>query len=120
MGIESIDLGGLLSGVIAYIGGSITTFLFLPQIRKSKNLENESKQSDEWKKLYDESSKDSVEKSNKIEELYKEIAKQRDEKSELHKQVSILSSENASLKTSLQYLRCEKPGCPHRTPPTGF
>jgi septal ring factor EnvC (AmiA/AmiB activator) len=120
MGIESFDWRDIILAVIGCISLWVGGIFFYPQNKKAKNLENETKQSDEWKRLYQEACEENIRKEKKIEELYKEIAKQRDEKAELHKQSSSLSAENASLSTSLKYLKCEMPGCPHRTPPTGY
>lgn len=116
-----IETDSIMSIILSVITtGGLTTFLFLPQLRKSKNIDNESKQSDEWRKLYEEASEEATKKDNKIEELYSEISKHRDEKASLQKEVSRLTAENTRLETSLKYLKCEKPGCPNRTPPTGY
>lgn len=111
-----MDLGNIATMIITYIGGSLTTFMFFPQMRKTKNIENESKQSEEWRKLYEETKMEAREKDSKIDSLYAEITKHRDAKATLADKVSQLQVEN----TSLKYLKCGKPGCQNRTPPTGY
>lgn len=94
--------------------------LFFPQERKSKILSNEARQSEEWKKLYDEERAAREEERNrlesKIDKLYDQISHQRDCKAELSKENATLQVEN----TRLCLFKCEIPKCPNRQPPTGY
>ena len=111
-----MNLEIIISAIIGIVGGSVSTFMFFPQIRKNKNIENEAKQSEEWRKLYEEAKSEIKEKDLKIDSLYLKIEEHRDAKVELHKENKTLVVEN----TRLQILKCEVPLCPKRTPPTGF
>ena len=55
-------------------------------------------------------------KDAKIDTLYEQISQQRDCKANLSKENAALQVEN----TRLCLLKCEKPNCPHRQPPTGY
>lgn len=106
----------IIAGIIGCISGNIMMFLLLPQERKAKNIENESKQSAEWKKLYDETREELKEKELKIDSLYAEITKHRDEKAALNNKNAELGVEN----TKLKFLKCDVPRCLNRKPPTGY
>lgn len=113
----------IITALVGMACGNIMMFLLLPQKRKSEdlkneaqNIENEAKQSDEWHKLYEEAHNENKELNKKIDSLYVDVAKHRDEKAQLHIQITELSVEN----TRLKILKCEKPSCPHRQPPTGY
>lgn len=99
---------GLLS---AFGGGSI---IYARQTRRLKEIENEAKQSDEWRKLYEEMKKEAVERDRKIDDLYGEISKHRDEKVEMRKELARLEVQVAKL----GYTKCEVLYCPDRVPPT--
>lgn len=122
-----LGIGGLLTGA----GGML---LFYPQVKRQKDIENrmkaaeiEVKQSEEWKKLYQEERNELLafrkehdeivaQKDAKIDELYTIISHQRDCKAELSKENTELQVE----KTRLTILKCEVPNCPKRQPPTGY
>lgn len=113
--IESI-----ITAIVGIITGAGSVLLFFPQIRKSKILENEAKQSEEWQKLYNEEKErrqtEREASDSKIDSLYKKISDVRDEKAEMAKRITELEVEN----TRLKLLKCEKPGCGTRQPPTGY
>lgn len=73
----------IVSGVLA---GGLSPFLFLRQNKDAKEIENESHQSEEWCKLYEEECKERKERDAKIDELYKEISVHRDAKGEMAKE----------------------------------
>lgn len=117
----------IIGPIIGALAGSLSTFAFFPQVRKSKILENEAKQSEEWKKLYDEERRMreadlkawSEERSHlheKIDGLYDQIKQHRDEKAEMAKKNAELEVTN----TRLTMLKCEVVNCPNRKPPTGY
>ena len=91
-------------------GGGV---LFWKQDKRAKEIENEAKQSDEWRKLYERSEQDSRDKSDKIDRLY-------DEKKELRERFETLMAECAELKIQnkeLEYQKCERFECLKRCPP---
>lgn len=113
----------IVSAIIGMICGNLMALLLFPQKRKSENLknaaqdiENEAKQSNEWHKLYEEERDENKALNQKIDALYDEISKLRDRIVQLLNQISELLMEN----TKLKILKCEKPSCPNRQPPTGY
>ena len=91
-------------------GGGV---LFWKQDKRAKEIENEAKQSDEWRKLYERSEQDSRDKSDKIDRLY-------DEKKELRERFETLMAECAELKIlnkELEYQKCQRFECLKRCPP---
>lgn len=117
----------VLSSVVSLVLGIGSTVLFFPQTRREKNLQNEAKQAEEWRKLYeeerkarDEDQKDWHDERNrldaKIDDLYIQINHHRDEKATIIKRNTTLEVEN----TRLSMLKCEVVNCPNRKPPTGF
>lgn len=124
----------IISPIAGAIAGGIMTLIFYPQLRKNKDLENKEKEIDneanlaeEWMKLYQEEHNELLAahkerdeivaaKDAKIDTLYEQISQQRDCKANLSKENAALQVEN----TRLCLLKCEKPNCPHRQPPTGY
>lgn len=117
----------ILTSAIGLITGAGSILLFFPQIRRSKILENEAKQSEEWQKLYQEQCDERREerlryeerikqKDETIDKLFEDITRHRDEKAEKSKRIAELEVEN----TRLQLLKCELPKCINRKPPTGY
>lgn len=103
----------VVSGLLA---GGLTPFLFFRQERNAKNIDNEAKQSEEWKKLYEETKAELQERDVKIDALYDKIHGYRDECEDLSKQLTSLEVEN----TRCKLLMCEVPSCPRRQPQTGY
>ncbi len=95
----------------AFGGGSI---IYARQTRRLKEIENEAKQSDEWRKLYEEMKAEAKERDRKIDVLYEEISKHRDAKADLRKELATLETEVAKMR----FLKCEKLYCSDRVPPT--
>lgn len=120
-------LEAILAGVFSLLAGAGSTVFFYSQAKKEKVIENEARQSEEWRKLYEETSEELkeerarhaetlLEKDNKIDSLYQEISRHRDEKAIKSTEMARLEVEN----TRLCMLKCEVPACPNRKPPTGF
>jgi hypothetical protein len=84
--------------------------------KKMKQLENDVKQSEEWKKLYEETQAKNKKKDEKIDSLYVLLEQYRKQEIELRSKKEELNLENIKLKI----LKCEVPACQKRTPPTGF
>lgn len=117
----------ILTSVVSVLTGAGSMLLFFPQMRKSKILENEAKQSEEWKKLYDEErnlreldrkrwDEERNQLDTKIDSLYDSITHHRDDKAALNKNNAKLEVENMRL----CMLKCEVVNCPNRKPPTGY
>lgn len=114
----------IVSGVFS---GGISSLLFIQQERKSKDLDNEAKQSDEWHKLYaelhdelkardEQYDADIKEKDAKIDSLYDQIKQYRDEKAQL----SVKNTELEVRCTRAELLMCKVPGCAKREPQSGY
>lgn len=98
LNIETL-LTALVSAAVSWGG----TFLFYKQEKKSRDIENESKQSDEWRKLYLESQEDSRRKDEKIDDLYKIIEVMRRDIAALERREQLNS-----------IYRCDRIECPNR------
>lgn len=103
----------IVSGLLA---GGLTPFLFFRQERNSKDIENEAKQSEEWKKLYEETKEELKERDAKIDALYAQIHEQRDTEADMAKHITEVEVEN----TKCKMMMCEVPSCPNRRPQTGY
>lgn len=103
-----------LASFITALGGS--SILYLRQNRRLKDMEVESRQSDEWKRLYETSDKDSREKDAKIDSLY-------GERQRLLAQLIAKEREASSLKVEqerLMFARCDVNECRKRRPPRRY
>lgn len=80
-------LVAVITALVTWAG----SFLFYRQKRDSMDIENESKQSDEWRKLYLESQEDSRKKDEKIDELRKEMQTLRTQLIQLERRVQLNS-----------------------------
>ena len=92
----------IITDIVTFAG----SFLFYKQEKKSRDIDNESRQSDEWRKLYLESQEDSRKKDQKIDDLYREIAEMRRHMNALERKVNLNS-----------IYRCEHLKCANRIPP---
>lgn len=117
----------LITAIVSVVTGIGGTLLFFPQIRKSKMLENEAKQSEEWHKLYIEEKEqreadrqrwiaEREELQGKVDHFIDRVSEVRKENVDMLKTNTQLEVEN----TRLCMLKCEVPVCPNRKPPTGF
>ena len=107
-----MDWGSIIMTLIGTIlgGGGV---LFWKQDKRAKELENEAKQSEEWRKLYERSEQDSKDKDAKIDSLY-------EEKKELRERYEQKSEECNKLKLEkqrLEFQKCEVFECLKRVPP---
>jgi len=86
-------LDWLMSNAIPAVVGAVTalggTFLYYKQEKDGKEIENEAKQSEEWRKLYLESQEDSRRKDEKIDKLYDKIDEMNKRMVKMEKQVEI-------------------------------
>lgn len=106
----------IITALVGVLAGNIMALLTLPQTRSLKKIENEAKQSEEWKKLYIDQKNEAIERDRKIDELYQQISMHRDENAKLHVENEQIKIENERLKI----IKCLKPGCQHRDPPSLF
>lgn len=110
-------LNYVISAVVSLAGAfGGATLLFYRQNKVSKELDNEAKQSDEWRKLYEMEKEECDELNTKIDSLFDEIRKHRDEKNTMAKRITELEIDN----TKGKIYRCEVAGCVKRHPPTGY
>ena len=99
-------LFNLQTFITAIISAAVTwgsTFLFYRQEKKSRDIDNEARQSEEWRKLYLESQEDSRKKDKKIDDLYRIIEVLRSDITKLDRRVQL----NA-------IYRCTRIGCTDR------
>ena len=106
--MENFEIfGTALSTILAAIASSVATwagtFFFYRQRKQALDIENESKQSEEWRKLYIDSQQDSARKDHKIDELRKEINELRVSLYALQRDVMLNSA-----------YRCDIFPCPNR------
>lgn len=102
--IESLSqLGGLLHILITAAVTWAGSFLFYGQRKESLKIENESKQSEEWRKLYLESQNDSRKKDEKIDELYRNQSRQDSHIIDLERRINLIS-----------IYRCDRINCTQR------
>ena len=116
-------LEAILTGIIGVIAGNASMFLFFRQERRSKTLDNDSKEhdneakeSEEWKKFYECVHDELREKDQKIDTLYVQISDWRDKYNALASDKAQLEVNNAKM----CLLKCEVPSCPNRKPSTGY
>ena len=112
MQVETITaiVSAISTLVVALGGGSL---LYHKQNKIAKKIENESSQSAEWRKLYDEMKGELQNKDSKIDELYKERKKYDADIADLRKRITDLE---IMLKGERIY-RCELMDCKNRKPP---
>ena len=107
----------VISAVVSLAGAfGGATLLFYRQNKAAKELDNEAKQSEEWRKLYEMERGEVEDLNKKIDSLYTEIRKHRDEKNTMAKRITELEIDN----TKSTIYRCEVAGCARRKPPTGY
>lgn len=87
-------------------GGGIAAIVLLPQKRRSAELENEAKVSEQWKELFMQSREEQSRQSGLIDKLYDDITAVRNEN-------NTLTTNNAIMKL----WKCEKLECAERRPP---
>lgn len=107
-----MDWGSILMTIIGTIlgGGGV---LYWKQDKRAKELENEAKQSEEWRKLYERSEQDSKDKDAKIDSLYEEKKELRERYEQKCEECNKLKLE----KQRLEFQKCEVFECLKRVPP---
>lgn len=87
-------------------GGGVAAIVLLPQKRRSAELENEAKVSEQWKELFMQSREEESKQNGLIDKLY-------DDLTEARNITNKLTTNNAILKL----WKCEKLECSNRRPP---
>ena len=96
---------GIVTFISVLLGSGI---IFFRETKRAKQLENESRQSEEWRKLYEDSREDSKAKEKRLEvELEKRV--------ELHAKISGYERKLSHY----EILYCKEVGCPKREPQLG-
>lgn len=111
--------------IVGGLGGltGLVSLFFVKQERRSKDLDNDNKtleiearQSEEWRKLYEQERDELKEREIKIDALYEEIKMHRNEKAEMAVRIAELEVRC----TKAELLMCKRPGCGQREPQTGY
>lgn len=104
-----MDITTIITAILTFIGGGgIAAIILLPQRKKTVELENEAKASEQWKELFERSEKDNAAQSALIDKLYDDLKASRDENNRLTTEVAVL-----------RIWKCEKIECITREPPFG-
>lgn len=102
-----MDWTMMLTAVLTFVGGGgLGAVLMFPQKRKSAELENETKASEQWKELYIKSQEEKKGLSNLIDKLYDDQGHFRDENNRLTTQIAVY-----------KVLKCRDLKCTNRNPP---
>lgn len=121
----------IINTIISVIGGGtlVAAFTLPSAIRKAKaearsaDLDNLQKAVDGWRDLAEERQEANKEKDSRIAELTAQVDARYVDIGEWRDKYNLKCEENTELKVQIASNRikiCEKPGCPDRTPPTGF
>lgn len=95
-----MDWTAILTAVLTFIGGGgLGAVLMLPAKRKSADLENEKKASEQWRELFMQKEQNCKDQSNLIDRL-------RDENNRLTTEIAVL-----------KILKCKNLKCAEREPP---
>lgn len=87
-------------------GGGLGAVLMFPSKRKSADLENEKKASEQWRELFMQADEDKKKQSALIDKLYDDQSRFRDENNRLTTQLAVF-----------RVLKCRDLKCIHRHPP---
>lgn len=102
-----MDWTAILTAVLTFIGGGgLGAVLMLPEKRKSADLENEKKASEQWRELFMQADEDKKKQSALIDKLYDYQSRLRDENNRLTTQVAVF-----------KILKCNNLKCVNREPP---
>lgn len=110
----------ITSAVVSIVGASSVQLFFFRQTRKklqnentAAELENKSKQAEEWRKLYEEERSENIKKDELIKTLYKQVDEERQRRvtSELN-----LAKERG-VNGFLRVIKCKRFECGDREPP---
>lgn len=103
-------------GSLCSLAGIVSSFLYYRQTKVSKDLENDAKRIEEWRKLYEESKLDSKIKDEKIDRLYTEIREREHSMHEVRNQHEAVKLENMCL----TIYKCNVAGCSKREPKSNY
>lgn len=101
-----MDWTTILTAVLTFIGGGgLGAIIMFPQKRRSADLENEMKASEQWKQLYMQSREENKNQSNLIDKLYDDQSRFRDYNNRLTTTIAIF-----------KVLKCKNIKCTERKP----
>lgn len=116
--MEAINL--IISGVLGIIGAIAAQLIFFKQNKKklqnenqSIELENKSKQAEEWRKLYDEELGENRKKDELISKLYNQVDDERQRRAAAELQLAEQHGRNGYLSV----IKCKRFECGDRIPP---
>ncbi len=102
-----MDWTTILTAGLTFIGGGgLGALLMFPSNRKSADLENEKKASEQWKELFMQAEQDKKKQSALIDKLYDDQSRFRDENNRLTTQLALF-----------RVLKCKNLKCTDRKPP---
>lgn len=88
---DLVSMGNFITALVTAIVTWGGTFLYHKQERERREIENESSQAEEWKKLFLESKEDSERKDRKIDELRTELNQVRNQMVRLERSFQLAS-----------------------------
>lgn len=99
-----------MTAIVTFLGGGgLGAVLMYPSNRKSAELENEKKASEQWKELFMQADADKKKQSLLIDKLYDDQSRFRDENNRLTTQIAVFG-----------ILKCRNLKCIHRNPPLEY
>ena len=107
---------GALGGIVGAIGSAIGMFIYFPQTKKQKEIENDKSINQQWVDLYREMEKKNEDNATLIQEL-------NNEKLELMQKLNNKEIELANKEVELilsKVKECKVRGCRDREPDTGY
>lgn len=116
--MEAINL--IISGVLGIIGAIAAQLIFFKQNKKklqnenqSIELENKSKQAEEWRKLYEEELAENRKKDELISKLYKQV----DDERQTRVAAELALAKERGVNGFLRVIKCKRFECGDRVPP---
>lgn len=102
-----MDWTAIITAALTFIGGGgLGALLMFPSKRKSADLENEKKASEQWRELFMQAGEDKKKQSALIDKLYDDQSRFRDEINTLTTQLAVF-----------RVLKCRNLKCTDRKPP---
>lgn len=113
-------LNVIISGVLAIVASSAIQLIFFRQTKKklqnentAAELENKSKQAEEWRKLYEEERGENLKKDELIKTLYKQV----DEERQRRVTAELDLAKERGVNGFLRVIKCKRFECNDRIPP---
>lgn len=110
----------ITSAIVAIVGASSMQLIFFRQTRKklqnentATELENKSKQAEEWRKLYEEERGENLKKDELIKILYKQV----DDERQTRVAAELALAKERGVNGFLRVIKCKRFECNDRIPP---